>query len=127
MAVPAGRYAFRVNVVGLNLRATTSFAVSRPGNVTVTLADSGRTIDLAEGGLLTVRLVASPLVWTKAVSSDPRILVSVPEMNPVAGLFVFRALAPGTVRVSAVGNPVCYPQCLMPSRLFFVNVIVRLS
>ena len=127
LVVPAGRYAFRVNFMGLSLRAATSFVVTRPHSATVTLADSGRTIVLAKGDLLTVRLIASPLVWTKAVSSDPRIVISVPEMNPVAGLFVFRALAPGTARVSAVGNPSCYPQCLMPSRLFFVNVIVSAS
>jgi hypothetical protein len=52
-------------------------------------------------------------------------LVSVPEANPVAGLYVFRALATGTARVSAVGNPDCSPQCLMPSSLFFVTVTVR--
>ena len=127
LPVPAGRYAFRVNVMGLSLRASTSFVVTRPHSVTVTLADSGRTFVLAAGDLLTVRLIASPLVWTKAVSSDPRVVTSVPEMNPVAGLFVFRALAPGSARVTAVGNPSCYPQCLMPSRLFFVNVTVRAS
>jgi hypothetical protein len=54
-------------------------------------------------------------------------LISLPEMNPVAGLFAFRALAPGTARISAIGNPACYPQCLMPSRLFFVTVTVRAS
>jgi hypothetical protein len=127
LAVPAGRYTFNVNFQGLTLRATTSFVLTRPRSVTVTLADSGHHYALAVGDLLTVRLIASPMVWTTAVSSDPRVLISLPEMNPVAGLFVFRALAPGTARVSAVGNPACYPQCLMPSRLFFVDVTVPAS
>ncbi|HEY5091715.1 MAG TPA: hypothetical protein VII60_00485 [Acidimicrobiales bacterium] len=127
LAVPAGRYTFHVNVVGLSLRTTTSFVLTRPRSVAVTLADAGRHYVLAVGDLLTVRLLASPLVWTAAVSSDPLVLFSMPEMNPVAGLFIFRALAIGTARVSAVGNPTCYPQCLMPSRLFFVNVTVRVS
>ena len=127
LAVPAGRYNFNAKFLGLTLRTTTSIVLTRPGSVTVTLANSGRHYVLAVSNLLTVRLLASPLVWTTAVSSDPRALISLPEMNPVAGLFAFRALAPGTARVSAVGNPVCYPQCLMPSQLFFVTVTVRAS
>jgi hypothetical protein len=124
LPVPSGRYTFNVNFVGLTRRATTSIILTRPGSE-VTLADSGRHNVLAVSNLLTVRLLASPLVWTTAVSSNPKVLISLPQMNPVAGLFVFRALAPGTARVSAIGNPACYPQCLMPSRLFFVTVTVR--
>ena len=127
LAVPAGRYTFNVSFQGLTLRTTTSFVITRPRSVTVTVADSGRHYVLSVGDLLTVRLLALPLVWTIAVSSDPRVLTSLSEMNPVAGLFVLRALAPGTARVSAVGNPACYPQCLMASRLFFVTVTVRAS
>jgi hypothetical protein len=125
LPTPAGRYIFNANFPGLSLRTTTSFVLSRPRNVTVTLADSGRPYALVVGDLLTVRLLASPLVWTTAVSSDTRVLTALPEMNPVAGLYVFSALAPGTARVTAVGNPACYPQCLMASRLFFVTVTVR--
>jgi hypothetical protein len=127
LAVPAGRYTFKVSLLGLTLRTETSFVLTRPSSETVVQADSGRHYVLDVGDLLTVRLDASSLVWTTAVSSDTQVLVPVPEMNPVAGLFVFRALATGTARVSAVGNPVCYPQCLMPSSLFFVTVTVRAS
>jgi hypothetical protein len=125
LAVPAGRYTFNAKFSGLTLRATTSIDLTRPGSVTVTLADSGRHYVLAVNNLLTVQLLAAPLVWTTAVSSDPQVLISLPEMNPAAGLFTFRALAPGTARVYAIGNPACNPQCLMPSRLFFVTVTVR--
>jgi len=125
LAVPAGRYTFNANFLGLSLRTTTSIVLTRPGSVTVTLADSAHHYVLAVGSLLTVRLLASPLVWTTAISSDPRVLIILREINPVAGLFAFRALTPGTARVSAVGNPACYPQCLMPSRFFFVTVTVR--
>jgi hypothetical protein len=127
LVVPAGRYTFNANFLGHSLRSTTSFVLTRPSGVTVTLADSGGHYDLAVGDLLTVNLTAPSLIWNAAVSSDPQVLISLPEMNPVAGLSVFRALAPGTARVSAVGNPVCYPQCLMPSRLFFVTVTVSAS
>ena len=124
LAVPAGRYTFKANFPGLPRRTTTSFVLTRTHTVTATLADSGHRYALAVGDLLTVRLPTTTYVWTKAVSSNPRVLVDVPEMNPVGGLYVFRALAPGTARVSAVGNPACYPQCLMPSRLFVVTVSV---
>jgi len=127
LAVPAGRYTFNANLSGLTLRSTTSIVLTRPHSVTVTVADSGHHYVLSVGDLLTLRLLESPLVWTTAVSSNPRVLSSLPETNPVAGLFVFRALALGTARVSAIGNPACYPQCLMPSRLFYVTVTVRAS
>jgi hypothetical protein len=125
LPVPVGRYTFKANLQGLPLRTKTSFAITRSRSLTVTLVDSGRHYALAVGDYLIVRLLASPLVWTTAVSSVPRTLIALPEMNPVAGLYVFRALAPGTARVSAVGNPACYPQCLMASRIFFVTVTVR--
>jgi hypothetical protein len=127
LAVPADRYTFVAHFLGLTLRTTTSFVLTRSGSVTVTLADSGRHYVVAVSNVLTVRLPASPLVWKTAISSDPRVLISLPKMNPVSRLFAFRALAPGTARVSTVGNPACYPQCLMPSRLFFVTVTVRPS
>jgi hypothetical protein len=127
LPAPAGRYTFNATFPGLSLRATTSFVLTRPRNVTVTVADSGHHYDLVVGDLLTVRLLSSPLIWGTAGSTDSRVLIALSAMNPVSGLFVFRALAPGTARVSAVGNPGCYPQCLMPSRLFFVTVTVRAS
>lgn len=123
----AGRYTLNATFPGLPLRAITSFVLTRPRNVNVTVANSGRHYVLAVGDLLTVRLLSSPLVWTTAVSTDPSVLIAAPHVNPVADLFVFRALAPGAARVSAVGNPACYPQCLMASRLFFVTVTVRAS
>jgi hypothetical protein len=124
LVAPAGRYTFTAVLPGPNLRAATSFVLTRPHNVTVTLADSDHHYVLAIGDLLSVRLFTSPLVWTTAASSDPRVLAQLSEMNPVAGNFVFRAIASGSARVTSVGNPSCYPQCLMPSRLFFVTVTV---
>jgi hypothetical protein len=125
LVVPAGHYTFRAGLLGMKLRATASFVLTRSHNATVTLAESGHHFVLAVGDLLTVRLPTSPLVWTAATSSDPRVLIQLPEMNPVAGYFVFRALASGSARISSVGNPSCYPQCLMPSRLFYVTVTVE--
>jgi hypothetical protein len=125
VTVPAGRYTFRANLLGVTLRTTTSFVLTRLRTVTVTLADSGRHYNLAVGDILSLQLPASPLIWTSAVSSDSQVMSLLPEMNPVAGRFVFEALATGSARVSAVGNPACYPQCLMPSTLFFVTVTVR--
>jgi len=127
LPVPAGRYHLSVTFTGVALRAATSFVLARSRTVTVTVADSGRHYALTVGDLLSVRLVASPLVWTSAVSSNPPVLSALPEMNPVAGLSVFRARAPGAARVTAIGTPACYPQCLMPSRQFLITVSVRSS
>lgn len=127
LPVPVGRYTFKANLQGLPLRTTTSLAITRYRSLTVTLSDSGHHYALAVGDYLIVRLLATPLVWTTAVSSAPRTLIALPEMKLVAGLYVLRALAPGTARVSAVGNPACYPQCLTASRVFFVTVTVRAS
>ena len=124
VAVPAGRYVFTANFPGLPLRATTSFNLTRTHNVTATLADSGSHYAIGVGDRLTIRLVATPLVWTTALSSDSKVLVALPETNPVGGLFVFRAVAPGTARITSVGNPSCYPQCMIASRQFVVTVSV---
>jgi len=74
------------------------FAITRSRSLIVALADSGHRFALAAGDYLIVRLLASPLVWTTAVSSAPRTLIALPKINPVAGVYVFRALAPGTAR-----------------------------
>ncbi len=126
LAVPAGRYTFTGNFVGQSIRAAMSFVLTRSRNVNVSLADSGHHFTLNVGDLLLVRL-SGPWVWASAQSSNPGIMAEVPEMNPATGLFVFRALVAGAARISAVGNPACYPQCLMPSRLFYVDVSVRAS
>ncbi len=127
VAVPAGRYTFKVNLVGLASRARTTINLTRPVSVTSTLADSGNHYVLAVGDLLTLQLSTSPMVWSSANSSNPQVLGPVPQANPVAGLFVFRALATGEARVTSVGTPECYPQCLMPSQLFSVTVTVLAS
>ncbi|NNN01257.1 MAG: hypothetical protein HKL86_05425 [Acidimicrobiaceae bacterium] len=123
--VSAGRYLFKASFPGLSLNANTTIVLGRSRNVTVNLSDSGHHYVLFGGALLTVHLLGTGLVWTDVVSSNPRVLVALPELNPVGEIFVFRARAPGSARVSAVGNPSCYPQCLMASRLFFVTVSVR--
>jgi hypothetical protein len=125
LPVAAGRYVFRTKFSGLPLRATTTLNLSRSHDLTATLADSGHRYALAVGDLLTIRLLATSMNWTTAVSTNPGVLSALPEVNPVAGLFTFRAIAPGTAGVSTVGNPACYPQCLMASRLFFVTVSVH--
>ena len=124
LLVPVGHYKFEANLQGLPLRTAASFDVTRSRTITVTLADSGHHYALVVGDYLVVRLYASTLVWKTAVSSNPRTLVALPQMNPVAGLYVLRARAPGSARVSAVGDPTCYPQCLLPSRIFTVTVRV---
>ena len=120
--VPAGRYRFLVTMAGQ--RAETSFALS--GSVAVTLADANRRYTLGLGAQLSVRLPVTGLLrWTSAQSSDPAVMALVVPASVVPGVTVFRALHWGVTRISATGNPVCYPQCLMPSRDFSITVDVR--
>ncbi len=122
--VPAGRYRFLVTLAGE--RAETSFALSGGAAVTVTLAGANRRYTLGLGAQLAVRLPVTGLLrWTSAQSSDPAVVALVVPASSVPGVTVFRALHRGVARISATGNPVCYPQCLMPSRLFSVTVVVR--
>ncbi len=65
------------------------------------------------------------LRWTSPQSSNAAILSVVTGSAATAGVTVFRAIRVGLARVSATGNPACYPQCLMASRLFVVTVSVR--
>ncbi|HQU00734.1 MAG TPA: hypothetical protein PLG60_09545, partial [Acidimicrobiales bacterium] len=58
--------------------------------------------------------------WSAVRSSNPKILVE------GSSRFVsFLALSPGTATLRAAGTPQCYPQCLLPSRLFQLIVTVK--
>ena len=101
-------------------------AASAPVSVPITTWDNGRQITLRLGDRLDLNLVGpSTYAWTKMVASSAVVLnrLSVTWGNSVSRA-VFVARGPGRSTVSAVDNPRCYPQCLSPSRLFQVRVLV---
>ena len=122
--VPAGVYQLTVHFNGVTGQASTKFnltPLTTPRTVDVTLADSGRSYSLTRGTRLVVQLSGPAIyTWTEPVSSNS------PELKRTAGssanpaITTFVAEKTGEARVTAVGGPKCYPQCLMPSRLFTI-------
>jgi hypothetical protein len=101
----------------------TTTASSR--SITVTQADSGRSISLHEIARLYVQLTVPAIyTWTDPISSGGAVLVRSVGSSGNIATAAFVAKSTGHVRVTAINNPKCYPQCLIPSRLFVLTVSV---
>lgn len=93
--------------------------------VSVTPADGGRHFTLRRGDRLRLRLGGPSIyTWTAPTSSNPGVLRQISSIGGTSASALFVAAAPGTVQVTSVDNPNCYPLCLPPSRLFSVTVTV---
>ncbi len=121
---PTGVYKLTVHFSGLAGQASTKFnltALTPPRTIDVTQADSGRSFSLTRGDRLVVQLSGPAIyTWTEPVSSNPAVLKRTVDSSANPALTTFIAEKIGKARVTAVGNPKCYPQCLMPSRLFTI-------
>lgn len=109
-----------------SLVVVVTVAASAPVRLPISTSDSGRQITLQRGDRLNVYLVGpSSYAWTTATASNSAVLnrVSADSGSSVSRA-VFVARGPGWSTVTAVDNPRCYPQCLPPSRLFQVRVLV---
>lgn len=126
--VPVGVYQMSVRFGAIAAIHSVKFNLlssSPPGTVTVTGAQSGRTVTVRLGGRLVVRLSGpSSYTWTEPVSSNPAVLQRTAGSSGSAITAIFVARSKGRARVTAVDNPNCYPGCLPPSRLFTVTVSV---
>ena len=89
----------------------------------LTLADNNSTLTVALGDTIEARLGAT-LNWHLAVS-DPAVLQPSPAPLPADAQGVWFAVGAGQAVISGRGDPLCYPRCLAPSRLFTVTVVVR--
>jgi hypothetical protein len=125
---PTGVYQLTVHFSGFAGQASTKFnltALTPSRSVAVTPADSGRRFSLTRGVRLVVQL-SSPTIytWTEPISSNPAVLqrATASSANPAITTFIAEKI--GEARVTAVGNPKCYPLCMMPSRLFTIIVSV---
>jgi hypothetical protein len=94
---------------------------------TITLADDGATVSVAVGEQVLVKL-GTDLVWTVQMT-DPTILVRVPGVALIVGAQgLYAAAKAGTTLVTAIGDAACrtaVPQCMVPSRLFSVTIVVH--
>ena len=121
--VPAGRYRFSVSLQGLG--ASTPFALVRPHSLALGVADAGRHFTVVVGAQVSLTLPsAGVLQWGPVHVSDSSVLSILPIPTPL-GVTMFEAAHAGVAVITATGNPSCYPQCLMPSRLLSITVVVR--
>lgn len=99
-----------------------------PGQVTLTVADNGRTVHVVVGQHLMVDLQGPPFdPWSQPTSSNAAVLQAQPSgVTATNGSAVARFLAAsnGQSRLSSAETPSCRPACELPSRLWTVTVIV---
>ncbi len=126
--VPSGTYQLTAKFSGISRNHVTRFQLTTaasPGSITVTQADSGKSYSLREGDRLYIQLTGPAIyTWSAPVSSNGTVLELSVGSSGIIATATFVARSTGQVRVTAVGNPSCYPQCLAPSRLFVLTVSV---
>jgi hypothetical protein len=102
---------------------------TRAGSVTLTEDDQGRTVRVAGGTTIVVRLTADQVApWSTADTSDPNV---VRRLSGTTGEgsseTTFRAVRKGRAELSATAHPRCrdvQPPCGAPDRLWSVTVLV---
>lgn len=97
------------------------------GQSTITLEDNGKTFNLHVGEGFLLKL-GEGYDWQINIS-DQNVLSRVKNMAVIRGAQgIYQALKPGTVSVSATGDPECRksrPACGMPSILVEFTVVVK--
>jgi hypothetical protein len=97
------------------------------GQNIVTLADQGKTINLKVGDNFMLKL-GEGHTWNVDVS-DQNVLSRVKFLAMIRGAQgVYDALQPGTVTLTASGDPICpdsQPACGLPAITFSVTVVVK--
>lgn len=119
--VPVGAYVMTTHFNGVTGQASTKFnlTATTPRIIHVTQADSGRSYSMPRGTQLLVQLSGPAIyTWTEPISSNPAVLRRTGGSSASDAVTTFVAETKGEARVTAVGNPTCYPLCLMPSQLF---------
>jgi len=121
-----GVYRLAVSFSGFASTDTT-FVLGVPTSTTLveTPGDSGRKVTLKRGQRLVTRFPSSSfLKWSVPQSSNSAALVRQDTASDGGATSIFLARNAGIAKISAVGTPICYPQCLAPSRLFTIDVTI---
>jgi hypothetical protein len=100
------------------------------GEITVTEADSGKTVHLRIGQRLRVMLVGHGMQWHRATSPEPTLRVAeasggYPSAGPAVVVFV--AVRSGTASVSSITDHPCLhasPPCKIAQRIWSLRVVV---
>ena len=123
--VALGMYHVTANFIGSRSVGFRIGATNSARTITLFLADSGRSYRLRVGDIVLIRLTGAALYrWTAPVPATSLVLVRTSATASAIATARFVARSIGRVRVTATANPTCYPECLMPSRIFEVTVTV---
>ncbi len=98
----------------------------QPSQITIGLADNGKTVSLVEGQTALLSL-GSDYDWTVSVD-DQSILSRIPNITVIRGAQgVYRAIKTGTTALSASGSVICPPDkmCIATVKDFRVVVLVK--
>jgi hypothetical protein len=94
----------------------------------VTLADAGATVELPVGRTFLLYLGGPPPAWQVEVA-NPRVVSRVVNIMVIRGAQgVYKALAPGRTRLTAIGSWPCrqaHPPCMVPDRVFQITIVVQ--
>lgn len=94
----------------------------------ITLADKGKTFKLKAGDSFLLNLGTDKYNWTVTVDNESVLHLKMGVMVIKGAQGIYDALAPGTVTLSATGDPLCLkskPACAMPSILFTITIIMQ--
>jgi hypothetical protein len=94
----------------------------------ITLDDKGKTFHLKVGESFLLNLGTDVYNWTVTVDNESVLHLKMGVMVIKGAQGIYDALAPGTVNLSASGDPICLqsnPPCASPSILFTVTIIVK--
>jgi hypothetical protein len=100
----------------------------QPAPQTVTLANDGQTVTMKVGQTFTLALGGPPPDWTVNVA-DPSILRQLPTFAATPGAQgLYGAEKAGTTTLTATSTYPCqraHPACMIPSRAFWLTVVVE--
>jgi hypothetical protein len=126
--VPTGTYQLTTQFSSIAGRHAVRFQLATaatPRSITVTQADSGRRYTVHKGARLFIQLIGpANFTWSEPVSSRETVLERSQGSSGDIATATFVARSAGQVRVTAIDNPNCYPQCLAPSLLFALTISV---
>lgn len=90
------------------------------------LPSQNQTVELQVGETFELRLTGD-MEWDVQIG-DERVVARVPGQPAAGSQGVFKALAPGSAALTAIGEPLCRkatPACMTPSFQFSVTIAVR--
>ena len=116
-----------VSINVINADSTPSSVFRFFGGPTLTLADLGKTVDLAVGQQFLVKL-GGGYAWTVHFA-DLTNVVAVPTLLPILGSQgIYEPVAPGKVTFAATGQPDCNksdPACPKEPLVFEVTIVIN--